>query len=84
MQYFMLCQVFGAGEAPPKHQSLAVISKPMTEGWHLNEMATRIVISTTAVTTHIDGHAAEVRLTGKVGNLIAEESSRPGWEFMPE
>jgi alpha-D-xyloside xylohydrolase len=73
----------GPGEAPPKHESLAVISKPMTEGWHLSETATHIVISTATVTTHVDRQTAAVRFTDAAGNLITEESSQSGREFEP-
>jgi alpha-D-xyloside xylohydrolase len=73
----------GAGEAVPEHASLAVISKPMTDGWHWRETATHVVVSTAAVIVEVERHTGRVRFTDTAGNLITEEAPHSSRALTP-
>lgn len=75
--------LIGPGEAPPKHDSLAVIAEPMTIGWQIHETASHIVVSTSAMKAHVDKQTAAVRFTDTAGHFIGGETPDGGREMTP-
>jgi len=71
------------GTEAPKHESLAVIAKPLTHGWHLHESADAVSISTTAVTAHVAKTSGAVSFTDATGGRVTGEIPVHGRELKP-
>jgi len=71
------------GTAAPKHESLAVIAKPLTHGWHLQESAKTVIISTLALAVHVDKASGAVSFADAAGGVVAAEMAVHGRDFQP-
>ena len=71
------------GTAAPQHESLAVIARPQTHGWHLHETGHDVKISTEAITVYVEKSSGSVRFADATGQFITEEVAKHGRELTP-